>query len=230
MSSTSRLILIFTVAFAVLIMAPAFLSQQFSPYPFMKTGDVLDIFCPLVLIPLYWLLFRLGKPPSTREMVVFLVFVALWVEGQGMHLGANSIGHLIGEFEGSDAQLLTHFYDEVLSHYLWHIGMVGMTTLLLWRQARNPLPSLVASIRTEVVCAVIYGIVSFIIVIEAGTVPLGLPFAAIVAVVGLVSRSEWRAQPVAAFFYLAHGLALILFAIWFVRWGGFPQFSELGLI
>jgi hypothetical protein len=230
MSSTSRLILIFTVAFAILIMVPAFLSQQFSPYPLIKAGDVLDIFCPLVLIPLYWLLFRLGKPPTTREMIAFLVFVALWVEGQGMHLGANSIKHLMDVLHDTDAYTLTNFYDEVLGHYLWHIGMVALTALLIWRQAANPLASPLASLRTEVVCAVIYGIVTFIIITEAGTVPLGLPFAAIVAVVGLLRRRQWREQPVAAFFYLAHILALILFAIWFVRWGGFPQFSELGLI
>lgn len=231
MTSPSRLILIFTVAFAILIMTPAFLSQQFSPYLLMKTGDVIDILTPLILIPLYWLLFRLGsKAPTTAETVAFLVFTALWVEGQGMHLGANSIGHLIGQFEGSDAQLLTHFYDEILSHYLWHLGLVALTGLIIWRQMRDPLATALASVRAEVIAAVIYGIVYFIIVIEAGTVPLGLPVALIFALAGLLRRGDLRRQPITLFFAAAHALALILFVIWFVRFGGFPQFSELGLI
>jgi hypothetical protein len=198
----------------------------------MKTGDVTDILTPVILIPLYWLLFRQGRPPTTAETVAFLVFSALWVEGQGMHLGANSIGHLIGQFEGSDAQLLTHFYDEVLGHYLWHIGMVALTALLVWRQMANPLASALASVRAEVISAIIYGFVYFIIVIEAGTVPLGLPFALILALAGLLSqrRGDLRRQPLTLFFAAAHALALVLFLIWFVRFGGFPQFSELGLI
>ncbi len=115
-----------------------------------------------------------------REMIVFLVFTALWVEGQGMHLGANSIGHLLENAQGTDAQTLTHFYDEVLGHYLWHIGLAGLTLLLIWRQMRNPLADALQTLRGEAVAALIYGIVYAIIVIEAGTVPLGLPIAVIV--------------------------------------------------
>jgi len=230
MSSSSRLILIFAIVFAILIINPAFLSQQFAPYPLMKWGDVTDVLTPLILIPLYWLLFRQGKPPSTLENILFLIFTAFWVEGQGMHLSANSIGHLLDNAKGTDAQLLTHLYDEVLGHYLWHIGMVALTGLLVWRQIENPLTTALTSLRTEIVSAVIYGIVFFSIVIEAGTVPLGLPFVIILTIVGLMRRKDLRQQPITAFFCLAHALALILFVIWFVRWGGFPQFSDLGLI
>jgi len=230
MSSSSRLILIFAIVFAILIINPAFLSQQFAPYPLLKVGDVTDILTPLILIPLYWLLFRQGEAPSTLENILFLVFAAFWVEGQGMHLGANSIGHLLDDAKGTDPQLLTHFFDEVLGHYLWHIGMVALTGLLIWRQIKNPLEAALSSLWSEIVAALIYGIVYFIIVIEAGTVPLGLPFAVIVAIVGLMERKSLRQQPITLFFVAAHGLALILFVVWFVKWGGFPQFSDLGWI
>jgi hypothetical protein len=110
--------------------------------------------------------------------------------------------------------------------------MVALTALLVWRQMANPLASALASIRAEVISAIIYGVVYFIIVIEAGTVPLGLPFALILALAGLLSlrRGDLRRQPLTLFFAAAHALALVLFLIWFVRFGGFPQFSELGLI
>lgn len=224
----SRLILLFAVAFAVLLIAPAFLSQPFGPYPLMKTGDALDILTPLILIPLYWLLFRLDEPPSTRDTLLFLILGAAWVEGQGMHLSANSIGHLLQDAKTTDVYTLTHFYDEILSHYLWHIGLVGLTALLIARQARRLFPP--ASILLERGAGVIYGLVYFIIVIEAGTVPLGLPFALIVGALGLRWRGRLRQQPVTAFFTAAHLIASILFLIWFLRWGGFPQFSELGII
>lgn len=228
MPALSRLILIFAVAFAVLLIAPAFLSQPFGLYPLMKTGDVFDILTPLVLLPLYWLLFRLDEPPTTRETLLFLILAAFWAEGQGMHLSANSIGHLLQDAKETDAYSLTYFYDEVLSHYLWHIGVVGLTALLIWRQTRHSFPP--ASVWTAGIAGLIYGIVYFIIFIEAGTVPLGLPFAVIASAVGLRWRGQLRRQPVTAFFTTAHLIALILFLIWFIRWGGFPQFSELGLI
>ncbi|MBI5667570.1 MAG: hypothetical protein HZC41_06145 [Chloroflexi bacterium] len=225
----SRLILLFAIAFAVLLIAPALLSQPFGPYPLMKTGDVVDLLTPLVLLPLYWLLFRLDEPPSTRETLLFLVLAAAWVEGQGMHLSANSIGHLLQDATETDVYRLTHFYDEVLSHYLWHIGIVGLTALLLWRQTRRRFAP--ASIRLEQIAGLIYGIVYFIIFIEAGTVPLGLPFALIVTALGLLRwRGQFRQQPLTTFFTAAHLIASILFLIWFIRWGGFPQFSELGII
>lgn len=57
MQRLARLTLIFAILFAVFIIAPAFLNGQFAPYPLLKSGDVLDLLTPLVLIPLYWLLF-----------------------------------------------------------------------------------------------------------------------------------------------------------------------------
>src|SRR5574341_2595098 len=117
MKRIARLTLVFAIAYAVLIISPAFLSQQFGPYPLMKTGDVTDLFTPLILIPLFWLLMVAGsdQPPARREALIFMALAGLWVLGQGMHLVANSIGHLLEDAAESDAWTLTHFYDEVLS-------------------------------------------------------------------------------------------------------------------
>lgn len=231
MSAVSRLIVVFTLVFTFFIAAPAFLVERFAPYPLMKTGDALDVLTPLAVLPLYWLLFRQGSTaPSTRENILFLVFAALWAEGQGMHLGANSIGRQEWGIKGTDVQLLTHFFDEVLGHYLWHLGALALTALLLWRQAHNPVTGAAAWLIVPALTALIYGPVYFMIVIEGGTVPIGLPFALIVAVYGLAQRRQWRHQPLTLFFCLAHLLALLAFVVWFAGWGGFPQFSELGLL
>ena len=121
MSPLSRLLVGFSVAFAALIILPAFLGQPFFLYPLMKRGDALDLLTPIVLIPLYYLLYLRSdaRPLSVRETVLFLALAALWVEGQGMHLAANSIGHHFGDLQ-SDAAKLSHAYDEHISHYMWH--------------------------------------------------------------------------------------------------------------
>ncbi|NIN68601.1 MAG: hypothetical protein GTO63_28625 [Anaerolineae bacterium] len=233
MPRLNRLILIFSVAFAVLFVGPSTLSSQFGPYPLIKLGDVLDLLTPLVLIPLYWILYQVGQDekPGLREGVAFMVLAALWVLGHGMHLAANSIGHLLREMVGSDAYVLTYFYDETLGHILWHSGVIGLSALLLIRQWQNPFTGERASLGLLLLAGIIYGLTFFVIVVEGGTALLGIPFALIVIVVGLVwGKDKLREQPLLFFFLVSYVVAILFFAGWGLYWGGLPEFSALGFI
>jgi hypothetical protein len=147
-----------------------------------------------------------------------------------MHLSADSISNLLGT--GSTAvHALVHFYDEVLSHYLWHSGVVALSALLLLASASGGEEA--GSVRWAVVfpSALLYGITYFLAVIEGGTVPLGLPFAMLIIVGVLVSRRQHlRTQNLVAFFFAAYVIAGIFFSGWYAYWGSFPQFSEVGLL
>lgn len=229
----ARLTLVFSILFAAFIVSPALLGGPFGPYPLMKVGDVVDLFTPLVLIPLYWLLFKLGgdRPARKSETILFVVLAAFWVEGQGMHLSANSIGHQLSHAKGSDVYGLTRFYDEHLSHYLWHIGLVGLSALLLYRQWRYPFAGERSGLRLETFPGMLYGFIYFITVVEAGTASLGVPFAVLVTVFGLIwGRNKTRQQPILGFFFVAYLAATVLFLGWAVYWGGLPEFSEVGII
>lgn len=226
------LILAFSITFAAFLIAPAFLGRQLGAYPLMTTGDLLDVFTPLVLIPLYWLLFRAttDKAPGTWATIAFGILAALWVEGQGMHLSANSVGHLLKGLTGTPAYSLTNFYDEVLGHYLWHIGVVGISALLMLRQ-RGSIPSQQTTPWLPGVAGFIYGFTFFIIVIEGATTSLGVPFAALAALFGLVRGRRWlRQQPLLLFFVIAYLTATLFFVGWAIRWGGLPEFSKVGII
>jgi hypothetical protein len=232
-SRLNRLILVFSVAFAVFFMVPPFLSSQFGPYPLMKVADVFDLFTPLVLIPLYWLLYQVGqeKRPSLGEGVAFTVLAALWVLGQGMHLAANSIGHLLEEMSGSDAYVLTYFYDETLGHILWHSGVMGLSALLQVRQWRNPFSGERASLGLLLPAGIIHGLTFFVIVIEGGTALLAIPFALIAVLAVLIwGRGKLREQPLLLFFLVSYIVAMLFMAGWGIYWRGLPQFSELGFI
>ena len=233
MKRLSLFSLIFSIAFAVFFISPPLLSKQFGAYPLMKIGDVFDIFTPLILMPLYWLLFRLdtNKAPSLIENIVFLVLVAFWVEGQGMHLVANSIGHLLKGMEGSYIYNLTYFYDEVLTHYLWHFGIFGLSALVIFRQWRNPFTEGQAVSWLPILAGIIHGFTMFIIVIEARTTPLGVTFAILVTMLGLIwGWKRFSRQPLLLFFFVACSVATVFFAGWGVYWHGLPEFSEVGII
>lgn len=207
MQRLARLTLIFAILFAVFIIVPAFLSDRFTPYPLMKSGDVLDLLTPLILIPVYWLLFQIHphRPPRPREMLVFLVFAALWIQGQGMHLVANSIGHLTPTDSSSEIEQLTYFYDEILSHYIWHLGLVGLSALLIYRQWQNPFIKQRSGLKFEITAGIIHGFNYFIDVVESATTILGVPFAAGVVLFVLIwGRKHLRQQPILAFFFVHH--------------------------
>ena len=233
MKRLSWLALLFAILYAVLILLPAFLSAQFGPYSLMKNGDILDIITPIILIPLYWLLFQLvpGQLPRQVPMLLFMALAGAWAAGQGMHLSANSIGHLLSSAGGGDAYKLTHFYDEDLSHYLWHLGVVGLSALILYRQWRYSFSAPTEGLAATIVGGLIYGFTYVASVLEAGTAPLGVPFAIAVAFFGLIwGRKRFRQQPMTTFFVVAYTLATLLIIVWFIWHGGLPEPSEVGLI
>jgi hypothetical protein len=233
MKRLSVMTLVFAIAFTVFFMAPPLLSKQFGFYPLVKVGDVVDIFTPLILIPLYWMLFRLGtdRTLGLAGILVFLLFAAFWVEGQGMHLAANSINHLLAGVEDSSAYVLAHFYDEVLSHYMWHFGIFGLSAIIVFRQLRHPFAEDQAVSRVIILAGIIHGFTLFVIVIEGGTAWLGVPCIVLAALLGSIwGWRRFRQQPLLLFFYVSCLVATLFFAIWGVYWGGLPEFSEVGII
>jgi hypothetical protein len=156
-----------------------------------------------------------------------MVLAALWVEGQGMHLAANSIGHLLSDFTGTDAETLTHFYDEELSHYMWHLGLIGLSALLIWRQWRFPFVGERSSLWIEGISGLLYGFTFFLIIVEGQTAIFGLPFAIIVTIAGLIwGRKHLRHQPLLAFFWIGYLIAALLTIGWWIYWGDLLEFSD----
>lgn len=238
MKRIARLTLVFACLFTVFIIFIPFLSSQFGPYPLMKVQDVADIFTPLVLIPAYWLLFEITpeKRPARAEIIAFLIIGALWAEGQGMHLSSNSVDNLLqgkGPVQVVEAvsrlgpglttsgvATLTYFYDEVLSHYLWHAAMMAFVALIILRQWRNPFDQPAPNLGLPIAAGVLYGIDHGLMVLEGGTMPLAVPFAAVVVVFTLIwGRAALPRQPLLVFLSVAFAVALVLWLVWWLVWG-----------
>ena len=240
MKHLSLLTLVFAVLFAVFLLLLVFFRTPFPPYPLISYQDEFDLLTPLVLIPVYWLLFRYAGSEESQlsEEIAFMVLAAIWVLGQGMHLAANSINNLAEglakgqgpDITGTSIYTLTYFLDEHLSHYLWHLGILGLAALLIYREWRRP-----AGVRTiwwvTILAGLIYGFTYFCIFLEGQTVPLGFPFAVMIILFALVwGRQKLARQPILCFFFIASLMAAVLFTGWGLYWGGFPQFTDVGLI
>ena len=202
--------------------------------------QIRDLLTPLVLIPIYWLLFRYSASgeSSLAEEIAFMVFAVIWVVGHGLHLSANYVNNLAEalarnqtiDITGTAIYQPTYFYDEHLSLLLGHTGPQALAGLLIYREWRDP-----AGVKTiwwaTVLAGSIYGLTFSSISLEGQTVVLGLAFAIVVTLLTLIwGRSTLARQPLLAFIFVASLVAVVLFAGWGQYWRGFPQFTDVGLI
>ena len=236
MKRLSLFTLIFAILSLVFFLLLVFLRIPFISYPLMSWQDALDVLTPLVLIPIYWLMYRSvtsGRNNLTSE-IVFMVMSAFWVMGQGMHLSANSVNNLSGylardgviDVKPTDLHALIYFYDEYLSHYLWHIGVVGLAALMIYESWQQPAEEK-TNWKLVVPAGILYGFTCFCFFVEGNTLILGLPFVAIVSLLVLIGgRGKLTQQPVLAFFFAASLFAFLLFAGWRLYWGGFPPIMD----
>jgi len=237
------LIAAFAYAFAWFIIAPVVLSEPLPGFPLLQVSEAVDLFAPLVLFPIYWVLFARARAGavSTGASIAFLAFAALWGAGHGVHLAANSIGHLTRANTPERLAALTEFYDETLGHYFWHTGVFALSALLTWRAVAERGDEEAHGTRVSALSlalpACAHGATIALMIIEGDTTPIGIPFAlALSAAVGARAlraprRRAWLLErPLAAFFLASYAIALLLVAGWAVYWGGIPEFSEVGII
>jgi len=240
MKNKSLLTLIFAILSIVFFLLLIFFRTPFTLYPLMSNQDALDLLTPLVLIPIYWLMFRETSRTGSSlfEEIIFMLLAVFWISGQGMHLAANSINNLIESLErthvldikSTDIYQLTYFVDEHLSHYIWHIGIFGLAALLIYRDWRRPADTPTRWWST-VLAGLLYGFLLFCIFLEGQTVMLGLPFCILISLVVLIwGRKQLAQKPILAFFFIAFLVAALFLVGWGLYWGGFPQFSDVGLI
>lgn len=240
MKRLSLLTIVFAVLSLVFFLLLIFFRMPFPLYTLISYQDALDLLTPLVLIPVYWLLFRSAAADETNrtEEVAFMTLAAVWILGQGMHLAANSINNLAGtlaanqviDITTTDLFKLTYFLDEHLSHYLWHLGVLGLAALMIYREWRRP-AGITTTWWATALGGFFYGFTYFCIFLEGQTAMLGFPFAIIITLLALIwGRQRMGKQPILAFFFVACLLATLLFAGWGLYWGGFPEFTEVGLI
>lgn len=240
MKRFSLTILILAVLSAVLFLGLIFFRTPFALYPLMSWQDALDILTVLIILPIYWVLYKSSsaKEAGLAEEIIFLVFSALWIFGHGMHLSANSVNNLseslqkkqILDILNTDIYTLTYFYDEILSHFLRDLGLVGFVSMMIFHEWKHP-----AGITTvwwpTISGGIIYGITFFLVYLEGNTVAIAFPFALAVTLFALISgRKRLSHQPLLAFFFVAFLIAAIFFLGWGIYFRGWPPPSELGLI
>lgn len=235
---------LFGLVFAVFHIVPVFL-KGFIRKP-LTSGDLFDFLTPFAVmtlaIVLYFRLcqinaerFHFSGIQKTLSRILFGLGIILYIDGHGLHLSANSIARLLERANDPGLYDAVYLFDEIISHHMWDGGMYLISLSLI--VASYKISYRLVSAKNIVLLfagAIFYGFTFTVNSIEGQTVVFILPAALIGLLLslgfylnGLKSRMN---NPLAIFFMTAYLLGLILFAYWGMRYGSFPQFSELGWI
>jgi hypothetical protein len=146
----------------------------------------------------------------------------LYVDGHGIHLAANSIGH---EKLAGEAERVRHFWDESFSHHEWHLGWILLLAAicLAERLSRRPRER-PRSLAVAAVTAILLGFTLFTSTVEGATWWLALAGTALFAV------WAWKEpRPLLVTCAAGFGLAAVLIAAYAIWQVGVPEFTDAGL-
>jgi hypothetical protein len=208
---------------ALLGFAASFAIFQHLPSFAGDAGDFVDLVTPFAVVGTAAVVLASLRAPAAA-VVLALVAGVLYVDGHGIHLAANSIGH---EALTGDAEDVTHFWDETFGHIEWHLGWMLLVAAVAAAEAlagasRGLRPR---SYPLAAATIAVLGFTLFTSTVEGGTWWL-----AVAATVVLVVWAVRAPRPLLAISAGAFVLSSLLMAGWAVWQGGMPQFSEVGWI
>ncbi|UCE20685.1 MAG: hypothetical protein JSV46_00155 [Candidatus Aminicenantes bacterium] len=237
----------FGISLAFFHLLPPFLTRFFL-WP-LSWGDTLDFLTPFAVIPfaygLYYRLNRISQSSYSLQStarssnilakIILAVGFLSYVQGHGLHLAANSIARLLQGMERTNVFKATYLFDEVISHFIWIVGLYLISfglILLAWRLSFQPF------FRKSMVLvsagAILYGFTYTLEAIEGQTVIFAFPAAILGFLIALIlyrrAKRENSRNPILLFFIGAYLSSILLFLYWGISQSGFPQFSELGWV
>lgn len=196
-------LLAFAIAVFVVQQVPAFTGRN---------GTWIDLVTPFVVIG--FAAWGLRDAPDSARAVALVAGVA-FVDGHGIHLAANEIGHYGLTGKADDVR---YFWDEHWGHIEWHLGLLGLLAAFALADSRRSRPD-----RAELAAALLLGWTLFTNTVEGQDWFLTLAAAAVFAVWAIARRTRTLVACASATLFAA-----ALIGIWAAWHGGVPQFSELG--
>ena len=229
-----RALLAYAVALAVLTLVPPSLTASVGPPTGFTLQEAVDLLTPVIVIPLAWYVFDLTGGLGRMGLVAFLVIAVVWIEGQAIHLAANAVDDAVPPgaveaFVQTAPGDLNHWFDEALSHWLWHIGWVALSFLLLAAASRTPGVPEAGTSLTAAAAGLIHGANFFVVTVEGVTTLLGIPASIVLlAWSASLARRGLAGRPVVVFFLVASIVTLVGYVVWAASHGGtLPEFSKL---
>jgi hypothetical protein len=214
----------YAAALALFLLVPPVLHATVGPPGGFTAQEAVDLFTPIVVLPLAWWILDCLGGLSRRELLVFLVIAIVWVEGQAIHLATNAIGDVFspgterGTFYATEAGDLDHWFDEGLGHWLWHLAWAALSILMLWRATvRRTWPTPAGAL--AIVAGLIQGMTFFFVTVEGETTLLGIPLSLFIVAWTARETLGGSTNPVFRFFLVSSAVTLLVYAVWVIAYG-----------
>jgi hypothetical protein len=157
-----------SVSLVFFVLLPVVISLPYLSDPWLNAGDLWKIFDPLFTVPLFYFILDIALQTDERSCVIetyrlntsqsryrlaFMIFIAIYVEGHGIHTAAtifkDPLKYLMTKQPQSAQQypLIQQTYSyirddwqHVYSHYIYLIGALGVSVLHMfsYRSLKHP--------------------------------------------------------------------------------------------
>jgi hypothetical protein len=203
-------------------------------------GEIADLLTPFlvtgVVIFLLWQIYSLQTAseldiPNLVPLGLFVLSAILMINGHGIHLSANALSHYLKEQDIGISFRLNYMYDEIVSHYMWHIGGFNLSVSAALFQLKYPAYVRRQSLVLLLFSAMIYAFTFTFATIEGGTMFIITPLTVFCLLGFLIVIGKYKLsvimRPVVFFFLLSNLMMLFGWIIYGIVFGGFPSPIEM---
>jgi hypothetical protein len=212
-------LLAYALALAAFLLLPPVLHATVGPPGGFTLQEAVDLFTPIVVIPLAWWVLECLGGLRPVELLIFLIIAIVWVEGQAIHLATNAIGDVFvrgaarDAFYATEAGDLDHWFDEVLSHWLWHLAWAALSLLIFALAApRRTWPG--GPGRLSAVAGAVHGATFFFVTTEGETTLLGLPLSIALLIWTSRETTLGSRNPAIRFLLVSSVVTLAGYVVW----------------
>lgn len=215
----------YAAALAVFLLLPPILHATVGPPGGFTMQEAVDLFTPIVVLPLAWWVLDCLGPLRRVDAFLFLVVAIVWVEGQAIHLATNAIGDVFSRgaerdaFYATPAGDLDHWFDEGLGHWLWHLAWAALSILMLAVTSRRRSWSAGSGILAAV-GGLLHGLTFFFVTVEGETVLLGIPLCIFLVAWSFRETAAGSTNPAIRFFLVSSAVTLLVYLGWAAANGG----------
>lgn len=200
-------------------------------FQYISFGSLLEFLLLVFSVPFYlafaWKLFEVFKSKRSQTVAFYyaLTMSVLLIGGTGIHFAANQIR------AGIDTPMI-EFYDEVLSHYMIWIGILGLNVFFGLFQDEIPLKKRMGNSELAVLTfsGLLQGGVVTLLILESrfGLVGFISGILFLTALLIDMRGKSYRKHPVFVFYIVVLTAIILGLTTWFIGYGGFPEPSTTG--
>lgn len=224
----TKLIYLFGVFHFVGWILPSLFGSIYIPFLPMTGEEFLELFTPLLLSLVYFVIFNAIKSKAAWTKYLFFTGIVLWIQGQEINSVANFFSKSSSMLPLSITDQL-YFYDEFLGHLVWSLGFSILFGIFSYLSIKATSLPKIKNSAALTLSGLTTGLAMFLFAVEG---QMTLIFIALTtfSIIFFVKTKKPQENALSHILFISAITTLILLIGWGIWFKGFPEFSQLGWI